>query len=487
MSRDEDRDRAAMKEKAHRPDIEEVLMRKRIAENPADLKSWSRLFNAVYQQRNIRELSILTRTLSEMFAGNARILEFCLGVQISAHLMDDACASAKTLDELSALEKIQSRRDIYYLQSIFKITGSGTAIPSLDTTDNFIRRFNDPVLNSPAAADIDVVCFLQHQFHLSIQQRVAEHLRDKGFNVIFSEADWVVSAVKPKVLLTSEALYGKLEVIRREVPDCLIVNTRHGLGDKNHAALGASHADRICVSSDEIASLFMKTYLVAPEKIWVTGFPLMDEVFENTSIEIAGNRPSARKEKVVLFAPTFTPHLSAAFFLADDIVRNIRGDNSDIHIIIKPHPHLLTKNQTIIQAWTKAAAESKNVSIELNASVNAMSLFDRADLLISDVSSVALAWMAVDKPLICVIDEQSAKASSNYASDGIEWQMLKHNRTVNDTTQLSAAVAMMLNEDRSSQTQRREFANILFGDLRDGRSAWRISEKIGDFLGGMQR
>ena len=66
---------------------------------------------------------------------------------------------------------------------------------------------------------------------------------------------WVALAAKPKVLVVSEALYTELEPVRRHLPECLIVNTRHGLGDKNHAALGASQCDRICVSSPSIADL----------------------------------------------------------------------------------------------------------------------------------------------------------------------------------------------------------------------------------------
>ncbi len=471
-----------MKEKIRSPEIREVQLRKTVAKHPGDLKAWAQLFNVVYEQRNLKELSLLMRRLNEIFPKNIQVLEFCLSIQLLAHMMPEAFSTARELDKLGALDRIKSENDVYYLRSITGWAAGTERSNQLDETECFIRKFNAPIFDEFAGSSVDVVCYLQHKFHLSIQKNIALHLREMGFAVVFSESEWVISALRPRILITSEALYGRLQPIRQLVPDCLIVNTRHGLGDKNHAAIGASHADRICVSSESIADLFADGYMIAREKIWVTGFSQMDDVFADSNSASAREINKGKTGKTVLFAPTYNLTLSAAFLLKDEVVKNIRGDDSKINIIIKPHPHLITKSPEIIEAWAREASAHEHVHLELDPTVNVMGLFSQADLMISDVSSVALAWFAVDKPLICIVDENVASESLHYASEGIEWQMLRYARTINDPAALSTAVVAMLNEEFASQNKRREFSDFLFGNLRDGRSSVRIAEKVRDVL-----
>ncbi|MEJ1938371.1 hypothetical protein WDZ92_49885, partial [Nostoc sp. NIES-2111] len=117
------------------------------------------------------------------------------------------------------------------------------------------------------------------------RQIATEKKRGQGASII----SWAITIVEGLELLTgfgppyrggtlgtgSKVFAILEEPLRSALPDCRLINTRHGLGDKNHAALGASQSDYICVSSPFVSTLFSRDYVVPEEKILVTGFPLM--------------------------------------------------------------------------------------------------------------------------------------------------------------------------------------------------------------------
>lgn len=455
--------------------IREVLCRKYLSEEITNLDIWSLLFDCLLKQNNHREIAIQSKKLLAAIPGSTDAMKLCMGALIRSMNITEASEIALTLPDSCVTGNPKLAKSVYYLRLLAALDGRAPEQPAaLMDLGGQIETFNRGRLSGR----VDVVCYLRCPFHYAIQKEIAGNLRDNRVNTLFSDNIWFALAAKPKVLVVSEALYTELEPVRRHLPECLIVNTRHGLGDKNHAALGASQCDRICVSSPSIADLLAEQMLVPREKIWVTGYPQMDGLFRTCAAGPGKTDSQGGRNKTVLFAPTFNPGLSAATLLTENLVQSIRGDNTDIHILIRPHPHLPTKAPELIARWSDEAAINPNVVLETDSALNLMDLFVDVDLMISDVSSAALAWLALGRPLICLVNRNAAAESPHYAPDGLEWRMLECAHAVDDPHDLSSAVQAALQGPDGMAEDRNRFAEYLFGDLKDGMASQRTAGLI---------
>lgn len=250
--------------------IREVLCRKYLSEEITNLDIWSLLFDCLLKQNNHREIAIQSKKLLAAIPGSTDAMKLCMGALIRSMNITEASEIALTLPDSCVTGNPKLAKSVYYLRLLAALDGRAPEQPAaLMDLGGQIETFNRGRLSGR----VDVVCYLRCPFHYAIQKEIAGNLRDNRVNTLFSDNIWFALAAKPKVLVVSEALYTELEPVRRHLPECLIVNTRHGLGDKNHAALGASQCDRICVSSPSIADLLAEQMLVPREKIWVTGYP----------------------------------------------------------------------------------------------------------------------------------------------------------------------------------------------------------------------
>jgi hypothetical protein len=459
----------------------EVLCRKYLAEIPNDLRVWNLLFDILIYTKNNNEVLLLVASLLKRSFFNHSCLLMCIKYLLLAGDYDFARKLFSRIDFENAEKNISFKNDLYHLALLEKLqSGEDTLALKLDVMNPVAAKFNKKTLEQNKSNSVQVVCYLIRDFHYVIQAQIASELLKNGINVFFSNSLWFIKAVKPKVLLLSEALYGNLIEIRNSNPNTLIVNTRHGLGDKNHAALGASQSDRICVSSKSIAELMINEVLTPQHKIWVTGYPQMDSLFDN--LKKNPHKISKTLSKTVIFAPTFTPSLSAAYLLKTDLVKSIRGDDENIRIIVKPHPHLFRDDPEIISNWLKESETHHNVYVDIDSNSNIVDYFHQCDLMISDVSSAALAWFSVNKPLICLIDRNVAETSENFSADGIEWKMHEAATVVSKSCDLSEMVNNALSNPQIKLEERRKFSNYLFGDLKDGKSSYRIAMKIMEYL-----
>lgn len=465
--------------------VAEVLCRKYLSEHSDDTRAWRLLFAILEHTKNYKEVVLLVNDiLKNKFTDNS-ITTLCLQYLLYSGDYKSAQAIFTTLDSEKIPRDFKLHNDIYHLELLTAIeNNSGNFNSKFNTLSPHASEFNRKSLRLNKSNAVEVVCYLKQEFHYVIQEKIADKLCDEGVNVFFSNCLWFIKAVRPRVLLLSEALYEKLPDVRDSLPNTLIVNTRHGLGDKNHAALGASQADRICVSSEKIGRVLIEQMSTPEQKIWVTGYPQMDPVFNSDKNKLIEESDLA--SKVVLFAPTFNPELSSAYMLKNNLVRKIRGDNESIKIVVKPHPHLLRDSPEMISSWLQESKLHSNVHIDVNPNSNIMNIFDGCDLMISDVSSAALAWFAVNKPLICLIDTEKAQVSKHFSVDGIEWQMHEASIVVNKPDKLSQVVSdLLLNPDIKLE-ERRRFSDYLFGDLRDGKSSHRVAINIMNHLSGRQ-
>lgn len=457
----------------------EVYSRKYVAKHAADLRGWAHLLQVLLSAGNGKELRLLVGRMLAIHENNTHAT--ILGVKCLAYagFVEEAYGLSMGLSEGA----IQADRSLAKAVNCLGLllepdTREVGGAESFDEIEKRMLKFNLEARKMKRDEPVRVVCYLRHKWHYHIQCSIADALTRMNIPVYYSDSIWFAVASRPDVLVISEALCDDLAKIRYMLPNCVIVNTRHGLGDKNHAALGGSHSDYVCVSSESVARLLERDDMILREKIWVTGFPQMDSLFRG----LCEGANSQRTGKTVLFAPTCTPELSAAFLLEDDLVQKIRGNDTDVRIIIRPHPHLARTLPSIVKKWLFESHQNVNVEIRAEENINIVDLYLESDLMISDVSSAALSWLATDKPLICVVDREKAEKSWHYAPDGLEWKMHDASILVENIDELPPSVCKALRNPSLLAEKRRPYRDYLFGNLQDGVAGQRIADRIHQLL-----
>ena len=457
----------------------ENLLRKAIAKDPNNCEAWKLLFLLLIKDFNFQEIIFLTKKAFTLCPAHTDLQKICFHASLHALNIDWAnyLIGSKELKDSINSDEILSHQ-LYYLSLVNSLKNKHSIFQPSDLHEDF-EKFNSWVFNSAAPLAIDVIFLLSQPFHFSIQSGIANCLKDLGLNCIFTNQLWVALYLSPHSLITSESLYSNYGFAKAFIPNCLFVNTRHGIADKNYAAVGASASDRVCVSSDSISKLFINNLHIDESKIWVTGFPQMDTFFQ--SLDKASARVS--KNKTVLFAPTYNQDLSCLHLIKDkSLTKLIRGENQEIEIIIKPHPLIGRDDPSLLRQWELESKTHPNVKLINEPSSNLYNIFSDSDLMVTDMSSAGLAWMATGKPIINLIDPDSLPKSERFAKDGLEWQYLSSSVVINKATDLNGAVLKSLERPFENAENRKKYSDFLFGNLRDGKASERIARLVLNYI-----
>ena len=156
-------------------------------------------------------------------------------------------------------------------------------------------------------------------------------------------------------------------------------------------------------------------------------------------------------KKIILYAPTFSPKLTSASFLVDQIKK--LADNSEYLILLKFHPLMAQKWLDIYQ---NLADDIPNIIFQKEKNIIKFLLI--SDLLISDTSSVIYEFILLDKPVI----------TFNSISENIIWE------DSNEYNNLTDLVKNNLEEDPYASS--RAYIYQQFHPYNDGKSAERMIE-----------
>lgn len=191
-----------------------------------------------------------------------------------------------------------------------------------------------------------------------------------------------------------------------------------------------------------------------------TGWPKLDIYGTDKTAFEQERRELLQKynaKKILLYAPTFSPKLTSAPFLVDQI--KSLSENKEYLILLKFHPLM---DVSWIQIYKDLANEIPNIIFETEK--NIIKFLFISDVLISDTSSVIYEFLLLGKPVI----------TFNNISDNILWQ------NSSDYNELIPLVEKNLNEDPYSKKRKFIFEN--YHPYNDGKSAKRMVDAVAGYI-----
>ncbi len=253
-----------------------------------------------------------------------------------------------------------------------------------------------------------------------------------------------------------------------------VVNVGHGLICKgyyyndNPITKRENLSDLLCVPGPEHKKRLEKTVF---SPIAVTGFIKSDEIYGRKQPGRAdfcrtyGIDPT---DAIILFAPTFNDELSAIPCLGERI-GELAGPGTTL--LIKLH------NETAA-GWKSAyqrLAESRD-TIHYLEDGDYAGMMRAADVMVSDVSSIALEFLFLNKPVVFFTNPRIKEYHQYHAGD-IEYAIRDAGFEAKTMEELSRAVNISLSEPHRFEDKRRAYADM-YDYGRDGKSAARVAQAV---------
>lgn len=312
-------------------------------------------------------------------------------------------------------------------------------------------------------------------FEISILKPVYEALREE-FPCLFTLGVGEVLSFKPDILVLANHHY---HYFRGNLPETIIVWTRHGFANKNSLKKAIEGADFVCVSSEGVKKDCLEKGWRPRLGFWVTGFVPMDKVFsgkfEKPSIFPEGF-PSG---KTILYAPTWNRYFTSIEAIKNEWFEKII-EKFQVNIIIKPHPMTPLLYPMIVRRWKKITGE--RIFLVEDSSEDIYKFFPFVDILITDASSVMFYFLAMDKPIILFNNPKRFFEKEYFDPSAQEWKWRDMGEEVENLEELLYAIekAILYPDERAER--RAFYRKRVFGDLTDGKAAERIAGKIRSLL-----
>lgn len=463
--------------------ILETELRRFLSKWPQNIKAWYKLIECACAVENNDEAVRISDMFLQHFQSDLQVMRNHIELLLRLGYVDQArlyleqitATNNSSIDLNLDLIELNFSHDLAYTLSFYlnklKLNPNSTRIKAGLTSVHSILKNGPP----------KICFFVGSDWHYSIQESVMQGLDALEIPYYVTTRYWALALFQPSCIIVSDTIPGVMKWIRQRVPRSKIVNTRHGIGvgGKNYGLYSAAATDFICVTSEHLKSDLCRDALLHKDRVWVTGFSQMDGLFKASRM----NRSTSAIPKV-LFAPTFDPGLGAFEVIGDDPVRWIRGNNQNIFLTIRPHPHLLTRQPALIQYWRSIVQSEPNVAFDDEPSTNLSTLLADTDLLISDVSSVALQFIALNRAIICVVNLEKARLSAKYAPEELEWKMHSATVLIHRKENLRAAVdtALRGGQDAEITFEKQKMRQYLFDGMTDGRAGERIAERLAGLI-----
>lgn len=254
---------------------------------------------------------------------------------------------------------------------------------------------------------------------------------EKGTNIRVLSAKSLLSIY---YLLTSKYLFfthGSL--FRNFSKNQVTFNMWHGFGYKPVGKLiggNAIDANYTAVTTNNALDLFSHTFGVCTESIKVTGYPRNDRLFGNSREEILKKIGVNPHKFVLIWLPTYRKAVVGDCRLDGFEVANPFGiENFNLQIFnefLEVHNAVCVLKQHPMAQIYEIEKKFNNIHIITDKIIHDLGItlypiLGVSDALISDVSSVIIDYLVIDKPILCFIqDLQQYKITRGFVFDNIE-------------------------------------------------------------------
>jgi len=178
-----------------------------------------------------------------------------------------------------------------------------------------------------------------------------------------------------------------------------------------------------------------------------TGWPKLDYLFTTPAIAIKESLHALDK-KIILYAPTFSPALTSAPALFDEIKR--LSEQKDYHWLIKFHPKMATQ-------WLEQYKTLKKDNLQIIETSSINELLQTADIMVSDTSSVIGEFSLLNKATVSLNNKEPGQYLVN----------------IQTADQLEQSIELALNPSIQLKTAIKAYADDLH-PYHDGQAAQRI-------------
>ena len=264
-----------------------------------------------------------------------------------------------------------------------------------------------------------------------------------------------------------------------------------------HIHINHGESDKICMVSNQVKAY--DRVFVAGQAAVLRHRAALSEFNEDVLVRIgrpqldenpATTIPESSR-RTVLYAPTWTGedeanNYTSMEFMGPRIIDAILAQD-DVRVIYKPHPRVIDaedqrirKNHAhVLRAIKQASAKDSNAGHQVQESGDILAIFPRVDLLISDVSSIALdfLYLRTEAPIILTdrrndidqmrIDSPLSVATPVLTEDNIQ-----------DATKI---IRQVLSSDDFEQ-DRKVLREFYFDNVQAGESAPRFYQALRDAI-----
>jgi len=159
------------------------------------------------------------------------------------------------------------------------------------------------------------------------------------------------------------------------------------------------------------------------DEIWVAGPAAMDR-YPAAGIELSGDKfavigrpqvaelavgPTGNDPKILLYAPTFEGYYDQTSYTSLDrmgvrLVRRLLAKHPEVRVWFRPHPASGVHRTSMLTALTEINTVLRNAGnghlVTADADLSLTECLARADLLVSDISSVATDFLYTERPIV---------------------------------------------------------------------------------------